>query len=100
MQFLAGYHNIVKQEENKKFSNTEEKNEQERVTITSNFQTSERICVTLDLPKQCIGVASVQQLDKEKYSTQLQAMNVTVIALTLEEGKKVFSIGQRNWVHE
>ena len=88
MQLVAGDHNIVKQEKNKEFSITEEKNEHERVAITSNFQTSEKNCVTLDLPKQSIDVASVQQLAKEKYSTQWQAMNVTVNTLTLEEGKK------------
>ena len=44
MQLVAGDHNIVKQEKNKKFSITEEKNEHERVAITSNFQTSEKIC--------------------------------------------------------
>ena len=87
-QFIAGDHNIVKQKENKEFSNTEEINEHERVAITSNFQTSEKIFVTLDLLKQSIGVASVQQLVKEKYSTQLQAVNITVNALTLEERKK------------
>ena len=64
------------------------KNEPERVAIASKFQTPEKIRVTLDLPKQSIGVASVQQLVKEKYSTQLQAMIVTVNTLTLEEGKK------------
>ena len=37
MQLVAGDHNKVKQEENKKFSITEEKNEHERVAITSNF---------------------------------------------------------------
>ena len=88
MQFFAGDHNIVKQKENKEFSITEEKYEHERVAITSNFQTSEKICVTLDLLKQSIGVASVQQLVKEKYSTQLQAVNITVNALTLEERKR------------
>ena len=67
MQLVAGDHNIVKQEKNKEFSITEEKNEHERVAITSNFQTSEKNCVTLDLPKQSIDVASVQQLTKEKY---------------------------------
>ena len=44
--------------------------------------------VTLDLLEQSIGFASVQQLVKEKYSIQLQAMNVTVNNLTLEERKK------------
>ena len=89
MQLVTGDHYIVKQEENKEFLITEENNEHERVAITSNFQISEKICVTLDLLKQCIGVASVQQLVKEKYSTQLQAVNVTVNALTLEERKNV-----------
>ena len=88
MQLVAGVHNIVNQEKNKEFSITEEKNEHERVAITSNFQTVEKICVTLDLLKQSIGVASVQQLVKEKYSTQLQAMNITVYILTLEEVKR------------
>ena len=88
MQLVAGDQNIVKQEKNEEFSTTEEKNEHERVAITSNFQTSEKICVTLDLLNQSKGVASVQQLVKEKYSTQFQAMNVTVNTLTLEEVKK------------
>ena len=83
MQLVASDHNIVKQEKNKEFSLTEEKNEHERVAITSNFRTSEKFCVTLDLLKQSIGVASVKQLVKEKYSTQLQATNVTVNTLTL-----------------
>ena len=96
MQLVAGDHNIVKQGAKKEFSITEEKNEHERVAITSNFQTSEKICVTLDLPKQSIGVASVQQLVKEKYSTQLQAMNVTVNTLTLEEGKKCSQLDREN----
>ena len=87
-QFIAGDHNIVKQKENNQFSKTEEMNEHERVAITSNFQTSEKICLTLDLLKQSIGVASVQQLVNKKYSTQLQAVNITVNALTLAEGKK------------
>ena len=100
LQLVAGDHNNVKQEKNKEFSITEEKNEHERVAITSNFQTSEKICVTLDLLKQSKGCASVQQLVKKKCATQLQAMNVAAISLTLEEGKKLFSIGQRNWVHE
>ena len=78
----------VWQAELQEFSITQEKNEHERVAITSNFQTSEKICVTLDLLKQSIGVASVQQLAKEKNSTQWLAMNVTVNTLTLEEGKK------------
>ena len=42
MQLVAGDHNIVKQDENKAFSITEEKNEHERVAITSNFQTSKK----------------------------------------------------------
>ena len=88
MRLVAGDHNIVKQEKNKEFSITEEKNEHERVAITLNIQTSEKICVTLDLLKQGKGFASVQQLVKEKYSTQLQAMNVTVNTLTLEEIKR------------
>ena len=88
MQLVAGDHNMLKEEENKEFSITEEKNEHERVSITSNLQTSEKFSGTLDLLKQSIDVASVQQLVKEKYSTQLQAMNVTVNTLTLEEGEK------------
>ena len=43
MQLVAGDHNIVKQKTNKEFSITEEKNEHERVAITSNFQTSKKI---------------------------------------------------------
>ena len=52
------------------------------------FKPRKKICVTLDLLQQRIGVASVLQLVKEKYSTELQAMNVSVNTLTLEEGKK------------
>ena len=88
MHLAVSDHMIVEQDENMGFSIVEEKNEHERVAITSNFQTSEKNCVTLDLLKQNIGVASVQQLVKEKYSTQLQALNVTVNTLTLEEGKR------------
>ena len=96
MQLVAGDHTIVKQEENKEFLITEEKNEHERVAFTTNFQTSEKFCVTLDLPKQSIGVASVQQLVKGKYSTQLQATNVTVNTLTFEEGKKCSQLDREN----
>ena len=95
MQLVAGDHNIVKQEENKEFSVTEEKNEEKRVALASNFQTLKEICVTLDLLKQSIGVASVQQLAKEKHLTQWQAMNVTVNTLTLEEEKSVL-----NWTEK
>ena len=101
MQLVAGDHTIVKQEENKEFLITEEKNEHERVAFTTNFQTSEKYCVTLDLPKQSIGVASVQQLVKGKYSTQLQATNVTVNTLTLEEGKKCSQLDrEKGFVNE
>ena len=85
MQLVAGDHNIVKQEKNKEFSITEEKNEHERVAITSNFQTSDKICVTLDLLKQSIGFASVQQLVKI----------VAAISLTLEEGKKCSQLDRK-----
>ena len=88
MHLAVSDHMIVEQDKNMGFSIVEEMNEHERVAITSNFQTSEKICVTLDLLKQSIGVASVQQLVKKKYSTQLQAMNVTINTLTLEERKK------------
>ena len=73
MQHVAGDHNIVKREKNKEFSITEENNEHERSAITSNFQTSETICVTLDLLKQ---------------SMKQRAMNVAVNTLTLEEVKR------------
>ena len=96
MQLVAGDHNIVKQEKNKQFSITEEKNEHERVAITSNLQTSEEISVKLDLMKENIDVDSVRQHVEEKQPTQMQAMTLAAISLTLEEGKKVFSIGHRN----
>ena len=71
MQLVAGDHNFVKQERNKEFSITEEKNELERVPITSNFQTSERICVSLDLPKQSTGDTSHLYNSLSKRSIQL-----------------------------
>ena len=52
MQLVAGDHNMLKQEKNKEFSNTEEKNEHERVAITSNLHDSEEYSGTLDLLKQ------------------------------------------------
>ena len=88
MHVVAGDHNIVKREENKDFPITAEKNEHDCVAITSNLQTSKEFSVTLDLLKQSIDVASVQQHVKEKHSTQLQAMNVPVKTLALEEGKR------------
>ena len=87
MQLVAGDHDIVKQEENKEFLITEEKNEHERVAITSNLQASEDFSVKLDLRKENVDVASVRQHVEEKQPTHLQAMNVTVITLTLEEVK-------------
>ena len=39
MQLVAGDHTMLKQIQNKEFSITEEKNEHERVAITSNFGT-------------------------------------------------------------
>ena len=48
---VAGDPNFVKQEENKEFLFTEEKNEHERVGITSNLQTSEEFSVKDDLRK-------------------------------------------------
>ena len=88
MHLAVSDHMIVEQDKNMGFSLVEEMNEHERVAITSNFQTSEKNCVALDLLKQSIGVASVQQLVKKKYSTQLQAVNITVNIPTLEERKK------------
>ena len=88
MQLVAGDHNIVKQRENKEFLITEEKNEYERVAITSNLQTSEEFSVKLDLRKENVDVASVRQHVEEKQPTQKQAMTLAAISLTLEEGKK------------
>ena len=88
MQFIAGDQNMLKQEEKTEFSYTEEKNGHESFAIKSNTRNLEEFSVKLDLLKENIDVASVQQLVKEKYSTQLQAMTVTVNNLTLEEGKK------------
>ena len=83
MHVVACDQNIVKREENKGFS--AEKNEHECVAITPNLQTSEDLSVTLDLLKQSIDVASVQQHLQKEHSTQWQAMNVTVKTLALEE---------------
>ena len=88
MQLVAGDHNIVKQEENKEFLITEEKNEHESVAITSNLQTSEEFSVKLDLRKENVDVASVRQHVEQKQPTQMQAMTLAAISLTLEEGKK------------
>ena len=88
MQLVAGDRNIVKQEKNKEFSITEEKNEHERVAITSSFQTSEEFSVKLDFRKENVDVASVRQHVEEKQPTQTQAMTLAAISLTLEEGKK------------
>ena len=83
MHLVVGDHLIVGQNENMGFSITEEKNEHESFAITSNLRTSEKFSVTVDLLKQSIDVASVQEHVKEKHSTQLQATNVTVKTLTL-----------------
>ena len=88
MQLVAGDHNMVKQEKNKEFSITEEKNEHERVAITSNFQTSEKIRVKLDLLKKNVDVAPVRQHVEEKQPTQLQAVKFAAKTFTLEEGKR------------
>ena len=91
MQLVAGDHNIVKQEKNKEFSFTEEKDEHERVAITSNIRTLEEFSVKLDLLKEVkenIDVASVRQHVEEKQPTQMQAVKFAAKTLTLEEGKK------------
>ena len=76
MQLVAGDHNIVKQEENKEFLITEEKNEHKRVAITSNLQTSEEFSVKLDLRKENVDVASEQQ-HVEKKATNSNASHDT-----------------------
>ena len=91
MHLVVGDHNIVKQEENKDFSITEEKSEHERVAITPNLQTSEELHATFCtnyLLKESVDVGSAKQHVKEKYSNQLQAVSVTVNTLPLEEGRK------------
>ena len=88
MRLVAGNHNKIKQEETKDFSITEEKNEHERVAITSNLQTSKEFSVKLDLLKENMDVVSVRQHVEEKQPTQMQAMTLAAISLTLEEGKK------------
>ena len=87
MQLVTGDHIIV-QKENKEFSITEEKNEHERVAITSNLQTSEEFSVKLDLLKEDVDVASVRQHVEEKQPIRIQAMTLAAISLTLEEEKK------------
>ena len=88
MHLAVGDHMVVKQDANVGFSITEEKNGHESFAIKSNLRTLEEFTVMLDLVKQNMDVASVRQHVKEKQSTQLQAMNVTVNTLTLEEGKR------------
>ena len=88
-QLLAGDNSKVKQEENKEFSITEEKNEHEQVAITSNLRTSEEFRAKLDLLKENISVASVRQRVDENQPTQMQAMKLAAITLTLEEEKNV-----------
>ena len=88
MQLVAGDRNIVKHKENKEILITEEKNEHERVAITSNLQTSEEFSVKLDLWKENVDVASVRQHVEEKQPIQMQAQTLAAISLTLEEGKK------------
>ena len=88
MHLAVGDHMVVKQDANVGFSITEEKNGHESFAIKSNLRTLEEFTVMLDLVKQNMDVASVRQHVKEKQSTQMQAMNVTVNTLTLEEGKR------------
>ena len=82
MQLVAGDHNIVKQDENKEFPITEEKNEHERVAITSNLQTLEDFSVNLDLLNENKDVASVRQHVEVKQPTQMQSMTLAAISLT------------------
>ena len=89
MHLVADDHNIVKQEANKDFPTTEGKNEHESVAISSNPQTSEEFSIMLDLPKQGIDVASVQQHLKKNHLVQLQVMNFAANTVTLEEVKNV-----------
>ena len=88
MHLAVGDHVVVKQDKNMGFSFTEDKNGQGSFAIKSNIRTLEEFSVKLDLLKENIDVASVRQHVEEKQPTQMQAMNVTVNALTLEEGKK------------
>ena len=62
MQLVAGDHIIVQPKENKEFSFTEEKNEHERVAITSKLQNSDEFSVKLDLLKENVDVAPVHLL--------------------------------------
>ena len=87
MHLAVSDHMIVEQDENMGFSIVEEKNERESFAIKSNLRTLGEFTVMLDLVKQNMDVASVRQHVKEKQPTQLQAMNVTVNTLTLEEVK-------------
>ena len=59
MHLAVSDHMIVEQDENMGFSIAEEKNEHERVAITSNLLTSEEFSVKLDLRKENVDVASV-----------------------------------------
>ena len=94
MQLVASDHIIVQQKENKEFSITEEKNEHERVAITSNIRVSEEFSVKLDLLKENVDVVPVRQHVEEKQLAQMQALKFAAKTLTLEEGKKVFSINK------
>ena len=95
MQLVAGDHNIVQQKENKEFSVTEEQSEHKRVAITSNLQISEEFSVKLDLLKENVDVASVRQHVEEKQPTEMQAMTLAAIILTLAEGKKCSQLDKK-----
>ena len=87
MHLAVSDHMIVEQDKNMGFSIVEEKNEHESFAIKSNLRTLEEFTVMLDLVKQNMDVASVRQQVEEKQPTQMQAMNVTVNTITLEEVK-------------
>ena len=88
MHLAVSDHMIVEQDKNMGFSIVEEKNEHESFAIKSNLRTLVDFTVMLDLVKQNMDVASVRQHVKEKQSTQKQAINLAVITLTHEEGRK------------
>ena len=79
---------ILSNKKRTRISQLQKSKRERRVGITPNRQTSEAISLTLYLLRECVDVASAQQHVKEKYSTQLQAVSVTVNTLTLEEDRK------------
>ena len=66
MHLAVGDHMVVKQDENKGFSITEENNRHESFAIKSYLRTLEEFSVKLDLLNEIVDVAAVRQQVEEK----------------------------------